>query len=223
MDINDVHELINFLCNQQKKGQNTPEEKDKAIHMGQMDYFNHLRPKREESREVLGQSTYVHEALNPFRKIYDFGNTQSTGGSISIPDSAHILAVQTQISGGSTTLYSPVQLVNDDEIGYRMGSQIVQPTERYPVCIHQGTTGLQFFPQTPKAGRVFYLKTPEAPVWGYIERGRQLAYNEARSTQLDWKDAYIPQVITRAMVYLGINLDAESIYQTMQQQKAEVR
>jgi hypothetical protein len=224
MTIDKVYELILFLTVSEKKGKHTPEEICNALHLGQTDYYNSLRPKQAEQQgEVLAQSTYIHEALNPFRVVKPFTNGDTPNGLLTLSDSEHILAVMTQTSSEGVALYSPVPIVNDDELANRLDSQIVNPTERRPVVNYNSAKVVQFYPMTPKAGKVFYLKSPTPPVYGYRESGRDLIYSAARSTDLEWNDSYIPQVIMRALQYLGANLDAETVYQAAQQKQAEVR
>jgi hypothetical protein len=223
MSIDEVHKIIDLLLVQEKTGKNTPEEKDRAIHLGQMDYFNSLRPQMGSQQAVGAQGTYINEALNPFRKVFPFNNGNTSGGRLQLTDSEHLMAILTQTSEGSTTIFSPIPLVNEDELANRLQSQIVMPTERNPIAHFITAKEVQFYPATPKAGKAFYLKTPEAPVWGYLETGRNLKYSEARSTDLEWTDAHIPQVIMRALQYLGVNLSADVVYQAAQQKQMETR
>ena len=222
-DINEVHEIIRQLLVQEKTGKSTPKEIDNALHMGQIDYFNSLKPQAGSPQPVYAQGTYVHEALNPFMKMVEFNNGNTPNGVLSIPESEHLLTVMFQSSSNGVTLYSKGPLINADELADRLKSQIVGPTEENPVAHFRSNKEIQFYPNTPKSGKVFYLVAPEAPVWGYLETGRNLKYSPARSTDLLWNTTFIPQVITRALQYLGLSLSADAVFQVAQQKQMEVR
>jgi hypothetical protein len=224
MTIDKVHELVLFLLVSEKQGKHTPKEIDNCLHLGQTDYFNSLKPQFGVQFAVMGQGTAIHEALNPFRVVKAFTNADTAAGVLKLADSEHTMGFMTQITDGSNNvLYGPVAMVNDDELAHRLGSQIVGPTERNPVAHFSNNKEIQFYPKTPKAGKAFYLKGPVAPVYAYTEVGRELKYSAGRSTQLLWNDIHIPQVIMRALQYLGVNLEADTIFQAAQLKQAETR
>lgn len=222
-DINEVHSIIRQLLVQEKTGKSTPEEIDKALDLAQIDYFNSLRPQQGAQMPVYAQGTYVAEALNPFLRTVEFNNANTPSGLMTIPQSEQLLTVMTQNVANSVTLYSPVPVVNPDELAHRLRSQIVMPTEADPVVIFETNKKLQFYPAAAKAGKVIYLVLPTKPKWGYLEDGRNLKYSPARSTDLEWNVSYIPQVITRALQYLGVSLSADAVFQVAQQKQMEVR
>jgi hypothetical protein len=224
MTIDKVHEIMRLLLVSERTGKNTPEEIDNALHLGQIDYFNSVKPQQGSALPVMGQGTAINESLNPFRVVKDFTNSDTPSGILSLPESEHVLAVQVQTTSGSgIKQYYAAPMMNDDELAHRLDSQLVGPTERYPVVSPQGCKKIKFYPETPKAGRVFYLKTPEAPKWAYVENGRDLKYSAGRSQDLEWNDIHIPQVIMRALQYLGVNLEAETVFQAAQLKQSETR
>jgi hypothetical protein len=50
-------------------------------------------------------------------------------------------------------------------------------------------------------------------VFGYTQSGRTITYSSGTSTQLEWKQNDLMNVIVIALQYIGINLDANGVLQ----------
>jgi hypothetical protein len=65
---------------------------------------------------------------------------------------------------------------------------------------------IQFSPNNIYSANIIYLKKPQDMFWGYtIVNGRPI-YSEALSTQPEWNDTDINEIIYLALSYIGLNI-----------------
>ena len=67
------------------------------------------------------------------------------------------------------------------------------------------------FPAQGYAGTLYYLKRPAKPVLGYTLVSRVITYDSGTSTQLEWDDEEINNVVFKAMQLLGVNLQSADV------------
>ena len=86
-----------------------------------------------------------------------------------------------------------------------------------PVAIISEYGKLQVYPQESFAGYAFYFKKPEAPAMSYtIADDRTFTYDLGGSTQLEWADTCIMQIVIKAVELLGVNIDSARLLQYTQ-------
>jgi hypothetical protein len=68
-------------------------------------------------------------------------------------------------------------------------------------------------PSTVTQLALYYLVYPEVGVFGYdvAGNGRDIIYNPANSTDLNWKKTALSEIISRALMYLGISLNEQGL------------
>ena len=223
MNIQEVHDFIDLITAQERGGFNTPSEKDQALDRASLTLFEFYRARYSTAIESK-------EALAPFRGRYDY--TTDGSGEITIStglDFVHLLAMDVMVndpdtpSGFNDDRRYPVSFPNEDELADRLNSQIKQPTRTAPIADIIGVGWYNLYPQVVHAGTIYYLSRPDTPVFGYTQSGRVITYDPSTSTQLQWTEPYLNNVIFLALRFLGINLNNEYLNQVMTQYVGETK
>lgn len=220
MTIKRTHDIIEMLLKKSQTGTINHGQIDLALAAGQDDvwgvYVSMVREKQ-----------YVHDALNPFRKTKVF--TQSDFLSVGVLGCPSDFEV---VTGCDVMIYDNARKVNDykpltvykaDEIGDAMRSQLRPVNASNPICYHDGKSGvfqLRVLPSGYYNGNLRYLRTPQVPVFNYSTVGRQQVYNPTGSLHLEWSNTYCNEIIYKALVYLGVNLNAPAVVQFAAQTEA---
>lgn len=216
MNINDIHRLILFFLNKEQQGYVTHAEIDDVLDVAQMQLFDeyHKEPKGRQ-RLAYGQSQRIDDALSPFKRQYSF--VTGSDGIVTLPnDYLNMSALMTTYISGGNTYYQPVEVLTEEELIERLNSQVIPVTPNAPICIMNYQNKIQLFPEQITTGKVFYFKRPATPVFGYTTSGRTITYNSGTSTQLEWKDGDILNVIIKALSYYGLNMSAQDVMQFAQ-------
>lgn len=201
----------------------SPPEKDNALDRAQMWWFMELygnprqyQPSRYAPSISYGVSQKINDSLSTFKKIASF--TSAADGLITLPvDYVHLLALNTnEVSAeAGRTVYRPVQILNEDELVERLESQLCPVSVSDPIGIINSTLKIQLFPQVTQVGKLYYLRKPVAPVYGYTQTGRVITYDPLTSTQLEWDDPNVNQIMIKALEFLGMNMGETELVQMM--------
>lgn len=211
MTIKEIHDWVNFLTDKASGSYFSIEEIDKALDRAQMQYFN-----SQYSAYALAQR--LQDSLAPFKSKYPFLTSDTAEGLVSMPsDYQYLLGGQITIMEGSHVRQKPLRILSEDEISYRLESQLRPVTASKPVATMagkvSGITLIQLYPKQPMAGEVYYLRRPVVPVFGYTASGRVITYNPSTSTQMEWAESDLNEIMIRAIGFLGISVDDETITQ----------
>lgn len=225
MTIDKVHDDILFIADKVQGSYFSHEEIDRVLDMAQRSWFMELygnpkqyQPGRYTPSISYGVSQKINDSLAPFKKTASF--TSDVTGVVTLPtDYLHLLSMHTLEMLSSTVYKRPVRIINEDELVNRLNSQVCPVLSSDPIGILNATKLVQLFPDTlSQAGKIYYLRVPAVPEFGYIQSGVSITYDPTASTQLEWDDLNINQIINKALVLLGINLkDAEVIQLSMAQ------
>jgi hypothetical protein len=218
MNINDVHNTILYFLNKEQNGFVTHEEIDLVLDKSQMVLFNqyHNNPKQVANSAKYGESQRMDDALSPFKQRYTFTSIATPSGIITLPnDYMHLISLYTTVYNNTLqrNVYSAVQVLNEEELIERLESQVLPVTPDDPIAIMNSQNRIQLFPESPATGGVYYFKRPAVPVFSYTQSGRTVTYNPATSTQLEWRDMDIMNVIVIALSYYGLNMSSEMVMQ----------
>jgi hypothetical protein len=68
-------------------------------------------------------------------------------------------------------------------------------------------------PATVSGLAFYYLTYPREATFGYTiaSNGRDVVYNPSTTTELNWKQTALSEIVSRALMYLGISLNEESL------------
>lgn len=206
--IEDVHNKFLQLIDKEKNGYITHLEIDKLLDIAQMEELNELygNPRKDGMPMHLGRSQSINDQLSPFIKTYSLNSGNTVNGLISMPED--------YLTGITLYIHHPVGMsyerrfatpITEEELSYRLTSQIISPSSKNPVYV-QRSGRLQVFPADDFAGELVYLKRPDAPVFAYTQEGREITYDCYYSTQLEWRDNSINNIIYRAISIGGFTL-----------------
>lgn len=229
MNINDVHKIILFILNKEQNGYISHEEVDMVLDKAQLVLFNqyHTNPRipSQTQASLYGDSQRIDDALSPFKSKYTFTNLTSASGILTLPDDyMHLLSLYTTVyaSALNRNVYSSVQVLNEEELIERLESQVIPIGLDEAVAIMNSQNKVQLFPEVAQTGGVYYLRRPNVPKFGYTTSGRTITYNPTPynpstqptgSTQLEWRDFDIMNIVSVALSYYGINMSNQEIQQ----------
>jgi hypothetical protein len=214
MNISEIHEFIRLIFKKERGGFNTSAQIDQALHRASLSTFSKYKP-------IYSLSVEAKEALSPFRGKYPF--TTNSAGEIAIPSNqnmVHLLSMMVSVSDSNAATYGfnqtrkwKVSFPTEDEIPDRLNSQNRRPTSTQPIADIFGINSYKLYPEQVHTGEIMFLKQPVAPVFAYTQTGRSIVYNSAGSTQLEWQEPYLNDVIFSAIRYLGLNLGDDKLVQ----------
>lgn len=216
MNISEIHDFIDIITFQERGGFSTPAEIDSCLDRASMTYFSYYRPK-------YAKDITAKEALSPFRVKYSYttdgqGRITLTSGQLFVSLLAMDVAVydpDTASSYNPTRTYD-VAFPNEDELAERKNSHINPPKTTAPIADIVGVGWYNLYPQQVHSGSIYFLKRPDVPVYAYSQSGRAITYLPNSSTQLQWTEPFLNDVIFLAIKYLGCNLDNQDLIKEMQ-------
>jgi hypothetical protein len=208
MDLQQVFFILNFFINKYTGSWYTVQELQTLLDNGQISYYTDIKPK-------YATSQLVKDTLSIFRATYDFSPSNTVSGYIVIPSNSNyldLLDVQITYQISNRTVYSPVKMINEDERAIRLNSQVDPVTVTSPVGEQTAPRYIRLYPLSGYTGTVTYFRRPIAPVFAYtVISGRVIVYNQAASTQLEWRVTEIQQICIKSLRSIGINLSDEEI------------
>lgn len=228
MDIKVIHDTILYYLNKEQQGYVTHEEIDSVLDKAQLALFNqyHTNPKLPSQAQaaLYGESQRIDDALSMFKERYTFAPADSpatitAGGVITMPSNyLHLLSLYTTVFNNQLgrNIYSGVQVLSEEELIDRLESQVIPVSLEDPIAIMNKQNKIQLFPEQAQTGGAYYLRRPAAPVFLYTQAGRVVTYNQAGSTQLEWRDFDINNIISIALSYYGLNLSSQEVMQFAQ-------
>lgn len=196
MDLKTAHERLSFYANKSSLFF-SPEEYDAALDIAQLNRFNELKPSYAATQQV-------QDALMPFIGEQPF---TVQNGRLTLPeDYHHLTAIEITVQDGGRTIYPIVELISADEISYRRSSQLIPLTIKNPIGEYKPKKQVQVYPVQAISGVIKYLTRPAKPVFAYTISNGAISYDELLSTQMEWNDTEMEQIIKGALVVLGLNV-----------------
>lgn len=205
MNIQEVVNYLNFYINKITGAWYSPDEACEILDRGQMALYADFKTR-------YATSQYVKDALSPFRESYNF--TATISGAVVIPDADYLDLLDMQIfyQISNRTIYVPVKMVNEDERANRLSSQRDPVTTNSPIGEQFGSRAFRLYPAASYNGNLTYLRRPAKPVFAYtLISGRVISYNPSLSTQLEWGEQHINDIVIKGLSTLGINLSDTDI------------
>ena len=198
-NINDLYNFFRFVVRKERGVFITIPQFNSYMDSGQMDAVA-------EWFAPYGENQKLHDALRPIRIYYQF--TSNSSGMVTFPsDYIHLLGSPFTVTGSSV---NPVTFLNEDELAKALISQLRTPTNSYPIAVDT-STGFSIYPQQTQIGFLWYLKRPSTPNLSYTQSGRDITYDPTTSTQLDFSDIYVNNILAKALKYAGVSMDENGI------------
>jgi hypothetical protein len=204
--IQEVHDFIRGLIKKNKGGFVSPKDIDRAVNRASVDWMSAILSKYSRTKKFEFDHLLVKKA--------NFSVTSTTGTQSLPSDYVEGLTVYLTLSGGT-----PVEgtLYNWDEFLEIQNSSILAPTTSYPAATifldTDNTRKIQFSPIPPATGTTYtytliYFKLPAVAVYNYsTDNYGNITYVPSGSIDLDWDARYYGDILSRALMYLGISLD----------------
>ena len=172
----------------------------------------------EEWFSTYGTTQIIHDAIRKLRVQKSF-TSDSTGLVTFDSDYLHMIGGAYTVSGSTI---NNVRFLNEDELALALKSQLRIVSTSNPIAI-DASVGFRLYPAATQAGFYNYLRRPATPVLGYTQSGRNITYDPNTSTQLEFTDVYINNIISRALKFWGINMAEQDIQQFAQLQTQETK
>lgn len=210
-NISDIYEFVRYIVRKQRGVFINTTDVCNNLDFGQMDafydYFN-----------LYGVNQTIHDALRPFRVYQTF--TSNASGGVSFQDD-YLHMIGNPLIGSEDNL-SNIRMINEDERGAALKSQLRPISATRPILV-DSDTGFSIHPRQVITGVYTYLRRPAKPVYGYTQAGRQITYSDADSTQLEWNEQYVNNIIARSLKYAGVNIEDAGVLQFAEQYNAETK
>ena len=210
-NINDVYNFLVFIVRKERGVFITIPEAMQTIDNAQLEAT-------EDWFAGYGVTQILHDAIRKLRSQVQF--TSSSDGQITFAaDYLHMIGNPYTVTGSTI---NAVRFVNEDELPFALTSQLRPVSTSKPIA-KDTSSGFQLYPQSTQTGFYNYLRRPNAPVLGYTQTGRTITYDPNTSTQLEFTDVYINNIIARALKFWGINMAEQDIQQFAQLQTQETK
>lgn len=221
-NINDIYELLQFVCNKNQRGYISPGEFNRAINAVSMQLFKEKIGLPEEyqlgrpiPRVALGITLKNLEDVDPFIKEVEMTGATTTGW-VKPADFVYPVSMYSVQALGRKS----IDLVGHQELNDALASTVFQPTTEYPIAASVAGK-IKVYPVNTPACHVTFLRMPQGILWaGTLVSGR-LVYDEATSTQPEWPQATWNELFTRCLSLFGVNLKAQDITQYSVMKKQE--
>lgn len=203
MTLEEIFTFLNFFINKYNNSWYTIQELELLVDRGSMAYYS-------DNKAKYATSQLVKEILSPFRATYTFTPSDTISGYIVVPSNSNyldLLDVQIQYTISDRTTYVGVPMINEDERADRLNSQIDPVTVTNPIGENTAPRFIRLYPVSGYTGTVTYLRRPVKPVFAYtVVSGRVIVFDEANSTNIEWRETEIVPVLLKALTTIGINL-----------------
>ena len=168
--------------------------------------------------ELYGTTQKIHDAIRKLRSQVQF--TSTSDGQVDFASNyLHMIGGAYTVTGSTI---NSIRFVNEDEVALALKSQLRPVSTSLPIA-KDTATGFQIYPQVAQTGFYNYLRRPLKPVYGYTTSGRTITYDNATSTQLEFTDVYINNIISIALKFWGINMAEQDIQAFAQNQTQETK
>ena len=210
-NINDVYNQMIFIVRKERGVFVTIPEAMQTLDNAQLEAV-------EEWFSTYGTTQIIHDAIRKLRVQKSF-TSDSTGLVTFDSDYLHLIGGAYTVSGSTI---NNVRFLNEDELALALKSQLRLVSDNNPIAI-DASVGFKLYPAAIQSGFYNYLRRPATPVLGFTQSGRTITYNSGTSTQLEFTDVYINNIISRALKFWGINMAEQDIQQFAQIQTQETK
>lgn len=199
-----------------QQGYGSPEDFYTTINIAQKSYTDYLlgeyqryQLKRPIAVVEFGQNERIRDSISPL--IYSAVlPINSTTGIASRPSDYEYVDAMWSIYGNYN-----IRFAQQDRLDSYVHSEI-DPVVTNPVYLIQHE-GFKFFPERPygdNQAKLSYVRTPPSIVWGYnLDSNGVPVWNPATSQDPVWSDTDCLQIIVRALMLAGVNLQFSTVMQ----------
>lgn len=217
MTVDEVYRLVLYATAKNKQdGYISPEDFHLIINTAQRSYLDYLlgeyqkyQPKRPISVVEFGQNERIRESIAPL--IYGtFLSINNVTGIANFPYDFEYTDAMWSVYG-----FYNIRFTEQDRLSSWYRSSI-DPITSNPVYLirHEG---FQFYPETTGSARLSYVRKPPSIVWAFVYDSNGIpVYDPFNSVNPVWSDTDMLQIIVRALMLVGVNLQFNTVMQYSQ-------
>lgn len=208
--------MLYAVAKNQSQGYLSPEDFYTSINTAQRGYLDYLlgeyqryQIQRPIAVVEFGQNQRVRDSLAPL--IYGAVlPINSVTGIASYPSDYEYVDAMWGVYG-----FYNIRFIQQDRLDSYVHSQI-DPVATNPVYLIQ-QEGFRYFPERPygeNQARMSYVRNSPSIVWGYVYDSNGVpVWNPATSQNPVWSETDCMQIIVRALMLVGVNLNFNTVMQ----------
>jgi len=208
--IDQVYRLMQYVIAKNQNGYLSPDEFNIVINTAQNSFMNYLlgefqqyQPQRPTARVAYSQNEITRQRLIPFIKerVLDIDSS----GFSNYP-------VDYQETDAMMSLYgfNRIRFIQQDS-QFSYINSVIDPIATNPVFLIK-REGFQFYPTDLYRVNLSYVGTPQELEWAYISNMYGIPiWDQANSTDPQWFDVDMLEIIARALRIVGVNLQANDV------------
>jgi len=217
VNVNQLYELwIYALDKNLQQGYGSPQDFYTCINQGQRSYTDYLlgeyqkyQLRRPIAVVEFGQNERIRDSIAPL--IYSaILPINSTTGIAQRPSDYEYVDAMWSIYGTYNIRFIQQDRLND----YRRSE--IDPIDENPVYLIQHE-GFHFYPERPygeNQALMSYVRNPPSIVWGYVLDSNGIpVWNPATSQNPVWSETDCLQILVRALLIAGVNLQFNTVLQ----------
>lgn len=222
MNLGDVNYIIHYYLGQRDQDIVVhPEDFARRLHVAQLKHFKRkiglpeaYQPGMPLPPQVFEITKVITDDLAPF-KVYMGGTSPAlavdSNGESDLPSDFYYPSTCSYkyVKDGEVN-YKEVELVTDAKWLERISSFIARPSLKHPIGNIYGSK-IRFYPHTLKYVEFMYLKVPTAPVYGVTRITGYPKYDSTTSTELEWNDTNIIDIIVQFLADMAITIDSQAV------------
>lgn len=206
MDINYIYQIVQFIANKYQDGYLSPDEFNRQFNWAQIQYFNKLvedlqgwDSNKRRIRLPMGNAEQVIQKLSPF-KVPINSTVSPINQQVIKPNTLlNILGMRT--SDDTKRIWR----VESDRLPSHLASVIDPPSQSPIYCEYDGY--YKVWPADIGSVNVDFLRKPNDAKWAYtLGGGGRPIFDSVNSINPEWDDQYIPEIVSRMMRELSVNL-----------------
>lgn len=212
--------MLYALAKNKSQGYFSPADFGIVINLAQKEYQAFLlgnlpqyTPGRPTANTELGQNLPVRQRLTPSIYQYHLG-IDPTGFSPYPGDYIQADAMWSIYGLNSVSIYNynRIRFVQQHNLISHLKS-VINPVATNPIYLIEDR-GFRFFPTTQGQATLSYVRHVPDIVWGYtLDSNGRPVYSQVNSVNPIWDDAAMAEIIARALLLAGVNLQASVVMQ----------
>lgn len=208
INIDSLYRSVQHFANKEQRGFISPSQFNDFVNRAVMESFM-------QKSQVFQSTQKISDDLRPFIKRVPL-DVNAEGQVLYPEDYVHLSSIKyvkvTQV--GKQTVKKPIELIplDDNELGYRLNSRIVEPTRDYPIMVYYDGF-IQVYPIDLQRVELTYLRTPAQAVWAFTIVNGRPAYDAANSVDVEFPFEVYNELMVKILSYVGINLREAALVQ----------
>lgn len=212
-NVNEAYQLVNLRLDKDYSGSVTPEQFNLAFPQANYLLYNQLTGILKQS---LGNQTQNNMFYSSTTKEIAYVDKFIVGpidlfvpldGKIQKPANVSFVSSARHIYYNSQNIAREVKIefVDDAQLADRLNSEIVPPTNEYPIMVEYSDY-FQFFPQSLQNVKLTYLRLPVKPVWAYTVINGEAVYDPTNSVNSEFPDECMQDLVDKTVVWIATNI-----------------